>query len=85
MSCSRTQHTDSREYRLVTLQSPKVSEYDKEMQQSHTADQPMAPPGRDTQRIQSQYIRKTKSKATKSNTLSTEPLRFSRVLHYMVG
>ena len=37
----------------------KVSEYEHEIPQSHTADQPMAPWGRATEHIQSQDIQKT--------------------------
>ena len=41
------------------LHMKKVSEYGQEILQSHTADKPMAPRGRDTEHKQSQYIRKT--------------------------
>ena len=37
----------------------KVREYDQEMPQSHTADQPVALSGRSTEHQQPQYIRKT--------------------------
>ena len=38
---------------------PKVSEYDQEIPQSHTTDQPTAPQGRATENLQLQYICKT--------------------------
>ena len=56
---------------LKAKSSLTVSEYDQEIPQSHTADQPTAPWGRATEHIQSQDIQKTiKAKQPALSSLS---------------
>ena len=66
---------------IVFKVKEKVNEYNQEVPQSYTADQPMAPAGRDTEYQQSHDIKSNKGKAISSHFLREMIAKLETTLH----